>query len=197
MVGPTRYPRLPHHQSPNTSLLPHPFQHDCTSPFPSQLGHHPRPSGRARVRPTFSYKDALLSPPLNHPPLKHTHLPPAFISNPALPLRPPNYLLNPSLRDRCYRCFERGHIATRCREPRRCLFCMRRGHLASSCRFHRVPQCQRLEESPQRQAMEPGPSADRPEHAEVFLLSRPPIAGQPSLSGCVVRVMFLVCNLKA
>nr|CAD1840599.1 unnamed protein product [Ananas comosus var. bracteatus] len=39
----------------------------------------------------------------------------------------------------CYRCFERGHFAARCREPRRCLLCMRIGHLASLCKWRQTP----------------------------------------------------------
>lgn len=95
--------------------------------------------GQARVRPNFSYKDAILSPSAATPPsllspwhktLSATHL---------LPPLPPLSLLNPSLRGRCFRCFERGHLAACCREPQRCLLCMRFGHSASLCKRRHTP----------------------------------------------------------
>nr|CAD1828058.1 unnamed protein product [Ananas comosus var. bracteatus] len=139
---------------------------------PSLLGRAPRCS---RVRTGHSFKDAVLTTwPKPAPPYPAFRLPP---SNPALPLHPPKYLLNPSLRGRCFRCFERGHLAVCCREPRRCLLCMRIGHPAARCKS--------LSSRPHRQVMEPGPSSGRPASISSFLPVRYPPAGAPSLSGCV------------
>ncbi len=131
-----------------------------------------------RVHPCLTFKDAVLftplGPPSIHPPLH----PPAFVSHPALPPHPPKYLLNPSLRGRCFWCFEKGHRAAQCREPRRCLLCMRIGHPASRCDASLSPR-----------RMEPSIATVRPSSVIAFLPpSPPPHHGQPSLSGRVARV---------
>ncbi len=71
---------------------------------PAQPGAKPgRSSGL--VRPSTFYRDTLLS--------SSVPLAPETRSRPApdisLPIAPPCFLLNPSLRGRCYRCFGKGH----------------------------------------------------------------------------------------
>lgn len=159
---------------------------------PASLYPSPRPSTfrpeRSCVRPSFSFKDAILTPPSSlhsfslapqslAPLRAATH--PAHI--PALPSLPPKFLLNPSLRDRCFRCFERGHRAAGCLRRRRCLLCMESNHPAARCPNARTSS---------RLTLEPGPSSGRRRSAEAFLP-----ASQPSLSGCVARVEVLGCAL--
>nr|CAD1829771.1 unnamed protein product [Ananas comosus var. bracteatus] len=166
---------------------------------------------QARVRPDFSYKDAVLSPSATIPapllPPRHNRL-----STSRLPLLPPLSLHNPSLIGRCFRCFERGHVANGCREPRRCLRCTRFGHSASVCERHRKPSSpavtrrtpvvrslpfRRNMDNPRRPStsalrrlsVEPGPSNSRPSAATVFLPCPPsPAAPLQPLSACVARV---------
>ncbi len=104
-----------------------------------------------------------------------------FFRHPALPPSPPRYLLSPSLRGRCFRCFEKGHRAARCREPRRCLLCMRVVHPASRCRAPRAAH----------RASEPMASPDtapRPRGVDAFLPYSHPPAGLPSWPSRVARV---------
>ncbi len=132
----------------------------CAPPGPSSP-----PAAASRVRPSFSFKDAVLSPPSSPRPLSPRPVMAARL--PALPSSPPRYLLNPSLRGRCFRCFDRGHRAASCRDPRRCLLCMNIGHPASRCRSRR----NRL--SPSR--MDPPPPARRPRSISAFLPSTSPL----------------------
>nr|CAD1823428.1 unnamed protein product [Ananas comosus var. bracteatus] len=160
--GPLPYPSLHHHRHPTS--LP---------------GVHNASYSGSRVQPGFSFKEAILAPhhTTSGSAPRSTPIPP--ISDPALPLHPPKFLLNTSLKGRCFRCFERRHRAARCREPRRCLLCMRIGHPASSCKFQRLPM---------RRALEPGPSSNRPSTIASFLPSRLPPPGHPSLVGRVALV---------
>nr|CAD1826001.1 unnamed protein product [Ananas comosus var. bracteatus] len=175
-TGPTGPPPPPPPPAPPCRYPPSaPSGPTCPSPpslRPSLLGRAP---GCSRVRTGHSFKDAVLTSWSKPAPLIQAfRLPPL---NPALPLHPPKYLLNPSLRGRCFRCFERGHLAARCREPRRCLLCMRTGHPAARCKS--------LSSRPHRETMEPGPSSGRPASISSFLPVRYSSAGAPSLSGCV------------
>nr|CAD1837081.1 unnamed protein product [Ananas comosus var. bracteatus] len=165
---------------------------------------------QARVRPDFSYRDAVLSPSATTPP---PLLPPRHkrLSTSRLPLLPPLSLLNPSLIGRCFRCFEWGHVANGCREPRRCLRCMCFGHSASVCKWHRKPSTSavtrrapvtrflpflRNMDSPRRpstsalrrHSVEPGPSNSRPSAATVLLPCPPPAAPLQPLSACMAKV---------
>lgn len=125
-----------------------------------------------------------LTSPLKLPSCPHMlHLSPPLLlgppPTPSLPLNPPKFLLNPSRNGRCFRCFERGHFAARCREPRRCLFCMRFGHSARFCRLRSASLVPTIE---------PRPTTARPLSSAAFLPFRPQSTGQPSLSGCVALV---------
>lgn len=147
----------------------------------------PRSHGESRVCQGVTFKDAFLAP---RPFSFSSHLPPR-VHHPTSPLPSllPKYLLNPSLNGRCFRCFERGHRAAHCREPRRCLLCMRIGHLASRCRHPPGPP--RRPPDPSLRSMEPGPSSSRPSFSRAFLPSRSPPPGLPPLSACVVLVEVL------
>nr|CAD1835781.1 unnamed protein product [Ananas comosus var. bracteatus] len=128
----------------------------------------------------FSFKDALLTPlPCRLPSLSFQRARRPISSLPPLL---PKYLLNPSLKGRCFRCFEKGHRATQCREPRRCLLCMRIGHPASRCKFP---------SSSSRRKIKAGPSSGQPSSVAAFLPSRPPPHGLPSLSSCVALAEVL------
>lgn len=113
-------------------------------------------SSRSHVRPNFSYKDAILSPFGTLPPHRAPPTVRLFNFSPHLPLHPPRFLLNLSLKGCCYQCFERGHFAFRCREPRRCLLCMSSGHWAFHCKLRQAscPQtCPRASPSASARAL--------------------------------------------
>ncbi len=123
-------------------------------------------SSSARVRPQFSFKDAVLSPPSSPPPVL-LHQTRHSTRGSGVPPSPPRFLLNPSLRGRCFRCFLRGHRAAICREPRRCLLCMNVGHPASRCRSR----------SPPSPMVSHPPLARRPRVGMAFIPSSPPLRG--------------------
>lgn len=207
---------------PRSSLRPH------ARSSPSQaLGlHHPpslalplppRPipkvvadsTGSSRGRQGLSFRDALLTTPhycLPPPPYRlptRPSLRPRSPISSLLPL-PHEYLLNPSLKGRCFRCFEKGHRAAQCREPRCCLLCMRIGHPASYCKFPSSPLRSRMDFGPfssqtsrpsfaagpssRQSTLVAGPSSSRPSFAPTFSPPRSPFPGLPSLSGCVALV---------
>ncbi len=91
--------------------------------------------------PRVIYRDAVLSSPPSSlsacppPPRPSTKVFPSQL----LPPLPPRSLRNPSLSGRCFCCFEKGHRAAHCREPRRCLLCMRLGHAARYCKARPPP----------------------------------------------------------
>lgn len=197
---PRRSYRQPPPGPPKICDLPprHPSSKRHTPPLPFQpsIPSQSIDRARARVRPEFSYRDAILSPSGTYPPRNTAFSPPSFAPRSSLPLHPPKSLLNPSLRGRCFRCFERGHVAACCREPRRCLLCMRFGHPALRCRMRQAPHLRQaprlrnLEPNPRLHGREPGPSNDRPSSAAVFLPPRPPLVGVPSISACMARVIL-------
>ncbi len=126
-TGPFSQPKPP----PPNRLPPLPCRHPSPN-RPTTSFTYPKPPGGSLVRPSVSYRDAVLMPPA--PPLSakrpRTSTSPG---DPSLPDSPPLFLLNPSLRGRCYRCFGNGHRANRCWDPRRCLACMEIGHTAARC----------------------------------------------------------------
>ncbi len=151
-------------------------QRGAPSPLTARL---PRPPGAGVGvdKPRLTYKEAVLTPPLappTSPPTGHpSQRPRSFHSDLSLPALPPRFLLNPSLRGRCFRCFARGHRAAQCREPRRCLLCMRLGHQAARCESSRLPSAKEGEGRTGRSTS----------------ISAPPPAGQPALAGLVAGLI--------
>ncbi len=185
----------------------------CDAP-PDQLTHHPTstdarpllspgalplradvPVRDPRVRPNFTFRDALLSnsraPLLPRPAALNSRAPrlrPPLLDTArarSLPDDPPRYLLNKSLVGRCFRCFLRGHRAAACRGPRRCLLCMCPGHPASKCR---APAPQRSRASAAPEVCPDSPPEVRPSNALAFIPARPPPKGLPCLAGRIAKV---------
>lgn len=148
-------------------------------PFPHQPP--PAPHAGSRVRTDLSFKDALLTPP---PTSTYSAKRPLSIPYSSLPLNPPKYLLNPSLRGRCFRCFELGHRAAFCRDPRRCLLCMRFGHLAARCAAspRRHQQMASSSARPPRRDMVEGPSSGNQPLLEHPSVLRSDLACRPLLA---------------
>ncbi len=140
-------PRVPHHPPPGPPSgpafpTPSALPLRSTNP-PDRLAPRPRDM---RVRPNFSFRDAILSNPLGLPSPPRSFRPIAstrasgYSRASSLPPAPPRFLLNPTLFGRCFRCFLKGHRAAACRGPRRCLLCMSSGHPASRDRASLSPR---------------------------------------------------------
>ncbi len=135
----------------------------------------------------MSYKEALLSAHPVSPSGLASQRQRTFLSAPSLPPLPPRFLLNPSLRGRCFRCFAKGHRAVHCREPRRCLLCMRTGHPAARCSAANSPP-----------GKEPSERRSRPASCSAFLPPSPPLpAGPPALVGRVAGLLTAGLDVAA
>lgn len=134
-LGPPPPPPVPTHPFPDKLALPPPPP-TLSHPSPDKLGPPPPPP------PPSTYKEAIVAPTPPRPPSNPSARPRVYpsghrVSGPALSLHPLIFLLNPYLRGRCFRCFERGHQAASCRESRRCLLYINRGHPSVRCFLQR------------------------------------------------------------